>query len=397
MTSPIFALLAAMVCTSMVHAQASGQRSPVEAAWDLIAKGQRGQAVTLLHDIIRNDPRNADARLLLGSVLMEQGERAESIAQLTEAVRLRPNSAEAQNALGEAHQSFGDSKAARPAFERAVAIDPAFAQARVNLASVLLQSGDGEHAAQHLERAIVLVGNQADAAYPLYLRAKIHAEKHEIAKAISDLERAVALRPDFGEAWSDLGEAKKSLDDQDGALRAFRRAVEVTPDDPVAQTRLGLTLLNQGKAHEAVVPLQHAAGLDPNNQSTLNALQLALRRDGQSEQADAVKRRLAALLRDRDHADQNLVSALELNNKGSALEKSGDLRGAMEQYRAALEIYPDHVGIRTNFAVALLKLGRWDEGLAQMREALRRDPGNTELQKGLEDALAQARAHGLIR
>ena len=30
------------------------------------------------------------------------------------------------------------------------------------------------------------------------------------------------------------------------------------------------------------------------------------------------------------------------------------------------------------------------------REALRRDPGNTELQKALEDALAQARAQGIV-
>jgi thioredoxin-like negative regulator of GroEL len=59
---------------------------------------------------------------------------------------------------------------------------------------------------------------------------------------------------------------------------------------------------------------------------------------------------------------------------------------------------PDHVGIRTNLAVALLKTGRWDEGLSEMREALRRDPGNTVLQKALEDALAQkTRARGTMQ
>ena len=48
-----------------------------------------------------------------------------------------------------------------------------------------------------------------------------------------------------------------------------------------------------------------------------------------------------------------------------------NLEGAVEKYRAALQLFPEHVGIRTNLAVALLKLGQWDEGLAQMREALR--------------------------
>src|SRR5258707_5135686 len=78
------------------------QRAPVEEAWDLLAKGERKQAIRVLHEIVKANPRDADARLVLGSVLMEDGERAESIAQLSEAVRLRPRSAEAHNAVGQA-------------------------------------------------------------------------------------------------------------------------------------------------------------------------------------------------------------------------------------------------------------------------------------------------------
>ena len=85
-----------------------------------------------------------------------------------------------------------------------------------------------------------------------------------------------------------------------------------------------------------------------------------------------------------------------MNNRGAELEKAGDVRGALEKYRAALELLPDHVGIRVNLAVALLKLGNWEEGISQMREALRREPGNAKLQKALEDALAQAKAHGIV-
>jgi hypothetical protein len=36
-------------------------------------------------------------------------------------------------------------------------------------------------------------------------------------------------------------------------------------------------------------------------------------------------------------------------------------------------------------------LGQWSQGIAELREALRRDPGNTALQKALDDALAQAK------
>jgi tetratricopeptide (TPR) repeat protein len=228
------------------------------------------------------------------------------------------------------------------------------------------------------------------------LRAKIYSGQRDSNKAASDLERAVALQPDFAEAWSDLGEARKYLSDDDGALAAFRRAVELNPRDPVAQTRLGSQFLDSGKAHEAIPHLDEAARLDPQNQSALNGLQRALRQDGQSEKADAVKKQLAALLLERDRTDQNETAALELNNRGAELEKAGDVKGALEKYRAAAKLEPGHVGIQTNLAVALLKLGYWDEGISQMRAALQRDPGNPQLKKALDDALAQARAHGIV-
>src|ERR1035438_7684602 len=107
--------LAALACPTLLFAQLA----PVEHAWDLLAKGERKQAIGELHEILKANPRDADARLLLGSILAEDGERAESIAQLTEAVRLRPQWAEANNALGEAFNGFGETKSARGAFEKA--------------------------------------------------------------------------------------------------------------------------------------------------------------------------------------------------------------------------------------------------------------------------------------
>lgn len=392
MPRPWLAAVLALACAGLLPAQ----NAAVEKAWDLIAKGQRGAAVALLRDLIQAEPRNGDARLLLGSLLMEAGQRSESVQHLREAVRLLPNSAEAHNALGEAYNAFGQPRLARPEFEQATALDPRLTQAHVNLAAILLSDDDPAAAAGHLDQAIALLGKKPDAAYPLYLRAKVRMEEPDMPKAVADLEQAVALRPDFPEAWSDLGEARRNLLDDAGALKAFRRAVELDPEDAVAQTRLGSKLLDLGEAHEAVDHLQQAARLDPKDQSALNALMIALRKDGQPEQANAIKLRLAEVFREKNRADRNRLDSIELNNEGAAREKAGDVRGALEKYRAALELNAEHVGIRTNLAVALLKLGHWDEGIAQLREAARRDPGNTSLQRALEDAIEQARAHHVV-
>jgi Flp pilus assembly protein TadD len=83
----------------------------------------RQEAIRVVRELIETDPKNADACLLLGSLLMEEGQREESISQLNAAVRLRPRSVEAENALGEAYNKFGDTAAARIAFEKAVALN----------------------------------------------------------------------------------------------------------------------------------------------------------------------------------------------------------------------------------------------------------------------------------
>ena len=369
--------------------QGLAQRSPVEDAWNLLAKGQRQQAISLLHDMIRANPADADARLLLGSVLMEQGARAESILQLKEAVRLRPQSAEAQNALGEALNNFGDPKEARVPFEKAVQLDPGFGQTRVNLGLVLLEAGDFHAAAIQLDRAIELLDSKQDAAYPLYLRAKIYAQQSDFEKATKELQTAVSLQPDLAEAWSDLGQARKMLLDDTGALDAFERAVKLNPNDAVAQYRLGAECLQQNKLKDAIAHLEEAARKKPTDQSALNSLQMALRQDGRLEEAARIKAQLAQLLRDRDRATQNLLKAIEINNQGAQLEKAGKLNEALEKYKSALDLAPDHVGIRTNYAVALLHLGRFSEGIAQLQEAIRRDPDNQALKDALEKAQAQ--------
>jgi predicted Zn-dependent protease len=179
-------------------------------------------------------------------------------------------------------------------------------------------------------------------------------------------------------------------------LAAFQHSVDLNPGDAVARTRLGSKLLDIGKPHDAVPHLEEAARLDPRNQSALNALQIALRRDGRAEEANAVRARLAQVIRERDQADQNLVASIELNNRGAELEKQGKAAEAAAKYRAALALNPEHVGIRVNLAIALLKLGRWDEGVSELREASRRAPANRDIQRALDDALAQAKARNIV-
>ena len=278
----------------------------------------------------------------------------------------------------------------RDSLEKAVQLHPNSPPDLIALAVFWLKAGHPDQAAGYLDRSLRILADKPDAAYPHYLRAKVYTAANNVPKAEAELSKAVALQPDFAAAWSDLGLARKTLLNAPGAFAAYKRAVDLDPEDPIARYRLGAEYLDRGEPHLAIPQLEKALDLSPTDQSSLYSLQRALREDGQAPQAEAVKRRLAETLRRQDLAAQNALKAVVVNNEGAALQKAGDLPGALEKYRAALELYPEHIAIRVNLAIALLRTGQWSEGLSQLREAMRRDPSNDLLKRAWDDAASQA-------
>lgn len=373
-----------------VAATMLAQRSPLDAAWELAAKGQPEKAAGLLEELIRKDPRNGDARLLLGTLLAAKGNLAEALTQLKEAVRLLPGSAEAHNTLGEALNSAKESKQAQQEFEKAVQLDPKLAQAQCNLGMVLGEFEDLVGAAQHLDQAIRLMGQTEDAAMPHYFRAKVYTQQGQTEKAAAELRTALRLKPDLAAAWSDLGQALKAQQDDAGAFAAFERAATLDPQDAASQARLGAEYLHRKQSHQAVIHLQKALQLDPSDQTALFNLQLALREDGREQQALETKARLSDIIRKKDETLQKGLNANRLNNEGVKLQQAGDLRGALQKYRAAHELKPEDNLFRFNMAVTLLRLGRWKEGLPELHECLAREPENPKLKAVWDDAIRQA-------
>jgi len=381
-------LVAVLVCAELVMA---GQ-SPLERARELVAKGSLREAEVTLRRMIAGDPNNADARILLGTALALEGIRGESVEQLSEAVRLRPTSAKAHNELGIVLSRFLEIKPAREEFEKALELDPALAEAHVNLSLILAQAGELGPAGEQLDRAIEVQGNGRAAAYAHYLRAKIWGAQGQNEKSTAEFQKAVQLRPDYAEAWSDLGGMRRLAQDHDGAVQALERAVALKLDDALAQYRLGQLYLQDGHALKAVEHLKQALSCAPDDSATLYNLMLALRRTGQLEEAKPIEKRLAILQRQSDRASEVGLAASGLNSEGIQLEKSGDIRAALAKYRAALDLDPTGFGFRLNYALALCRLGHWQDGVVELREVLRLDPDNGDAAKALYIANEQVKA-----
>jgi len=360
----------------LLAGRAAAEQPSIENARALLAKGELKEAAVALHEVAAAEPGNVDARILLGTTLSLQGKRSESIEQLLEVVRLQPDSARAYNTLGMVLSRFIEMNAAREAFEKALQLDPNLAEARVNLALVMAQAGEFVRAGEHLDRAIQLQRETQAAAYSHYLRAKIWVAQKEMRNAVSELETAVMLRPNYAEAWSDLGGIRRLEGDAKSAQQALERAVALNPDDEKAQYRLGMQCLQNAEPHKAVDHLRKVLRHDPDDRAALYNLALALRRDGQEDEAKRVDDRLSKLLQSRSKAAAAGQAIGDLNDGGRALEESGDIRAALEKYRAALDLDPTDAVVRLNYGLALGRLGRWQESAAELREVLRLDPNN---------------------
>ena len=103
-----------------------------------------------------------------------------------------------------------------------------------------------------------------------------------------------------------------------------------------------------------------------------------------------IETRLRAILQSADQVRTKTLEATRLNNEGVELEKSSKLSAALEKYRSALELDPFHGGYRRNLALGLCRLGRWEQGIAELREILRQDPNDEDTTRALYIALEKA-------
>jgi len=85
-----------------------------------------------------------------------------------------------------------------------------------------------------------------------------------LARALPLVEKALALDPDLAHAHSVLGQWNSFFErDWAEGERSLRRAVELTPNDPLAQTYLALVLVMAGCGTEASERARMALRLDP--------------------------------------------------------------------------------------------------------------------------------------
>ncbi len=149
----------------------------------------------------------------------------------------------------------------------------------------------------------------------------------------------------------------------------FRHALQVTTNNYVAFTNLGVALRTQGRVDEAMRDFTEALGIRPHFVDARNDLAEALLVEGRA--ADAIPNLEDALRTKPDFADAHV-------NLGAAYEKLGRPADAAREYRAALALQPGSAVAHSGLGAALAEQGQGDEGIHELQQALSLDPDNAE-------------------
>ena len=122
-----------------------------------------------------------------------------------------------------------------------------------------------------------------------------------LSERIGHLRAALAIRPNAGFVYNDLGSALATQGDIKSALPAFRKATVLEPNDFFAHLNLSRALLELGDSKGAIVAAHQAIALDPKSLQAHSVqahsyLGAALRQQGRFADAQDSFRRTADLL-----------------------------------------------------------------------------------------------------
>ena len=161
--------------------------------------------------------------------------------------------AEAQARLGDFDLHRGQLETAHKKLEEAIRLDPNLPAAQESMGLVLFRQDELYGSEKYFSRAVALDSKSALAYYYHGMLLMFQgADAEEMAEAKTALEKAVALNPGLGSAWSDLGLLYANDPDAlEKALGAEKRAVDTLPGEPHFQYNLAVVLARMERYDDA--------------------------------------------------------------------------------------------------------------------------------------------------
>lgn len=354
--------------------------------------GRYKEAVSILQSWLASNPHDAGAYASLAQVLSLDKQDEAAWGALSAAQSINPALPIVLRNYARLLLKQQKAGAALQVAQNAYQSDASDPENQLVLAAALGANNQNEQAFQQIASAL---RSRPDYAEAFVSRALLKLRGSDLVGALSDAERALAIKPHLGQLWGLVSSLRYQLQNLPGAMAALENALDFEPENVGHLANLGEFKRRVGSLEAATALLEKATVIEPSNAGAWVNLGTVLQECGRVAEAKSayakaleiapgqaeVASNLGALAKDEDqweealcYFDQALVIQPELaeahSNMGSVLRKLGRLGEAEASCRRALEIQPELAEAHNNLGGILRNLGRFGEAEASFQRAL---------------------------
>lgn len=316
-------------------------------AWTALRGGEPQQARALCEQVLLNDPANFDAWRMLAI----------------------------------ARRGLGDDAGTGQALDRAHALRPGDVGAACDLGTWLLEHDQATAARPLLQQAMQALPRDARIAF----RAGTACFRdNEFAAAAEAFRAAVAIDPDWSQAWNNLSASLSRLQDYPAAIDAARHALRLQPETAAyhqALAALMSNLFDEPSLREGLAAAERALQLQPDLAEAHRNAAILLRKLGEPVRAEGHARSAYRLAPLNPEVIETLGDQLMLNGRNAE---------AAALYAAARQSGVGSANLVRQHGIALLRDRCAEDARATLAESLALDPGDQRAIAHLGIALGEA-------
>jgi tetratricopeptide (TPR) repeat protein len=198
-----------------------------------------------------------------------------------------------------------------------------------------------------------------------YNRGIDYQQDGQLELAIEEYDQAIALDPQYAEAYLARGYTYAIMGDLDRAIADFDQAIALDPQLAEAYAKRGTAYAVKGDFDQAIADLDQAIALDPQNANAYMNRGNAYDDIGDFDRAIADFDQAIAL--DPQHAGAYA-------NRGMAYAEQGDLDRAIVDFDQAIALNPQYAYAYYRRGLAYTNIGDLDRAIADFDQAIALNP-----------------------
>lgn len=204
-----------------------------------------------------------------------------------------------------------------------------------------------------------------------------NARLKQFDAAIDNYKKAIAIKPDYAEAFYNMGNVLKLKGDLESAIVSYAQAIKINPNYAEAHYNIGNLLRLKGDQNAAIANYAQAIQIRPNYAEAYNNMGTALQDKG--DQEVAINCYTKAINIRSDYAEA-------YSNMGNALQDKGELETAISWYKKAIAIQPDFAEVYYNMGNALQFKGGLCDAIESYKKAINIRPTYAEAYSSVGEA-----------